>query len=111
MLDSVRSFVTSHNDVSKVVRDAEKFSVRLPLVGRVGVPPPRHLAFYVVLGALAGTEVIPWPVAVGIGLGHALTVRASAATEAAEEVSSEAPEAEPVSAPSSTPDGEMATTP
>lgn len=75
MLDSVRRFVTDHNDASKVVREARRFSVRLPLVGKVTVPPPQHLAFYTVLGALAATEVIPWPVAVGVGVGHALTVR------------------------------------
>ena len=107
MLNSVRDFVTSHNDASKVVREARRFSIRLPLVGKVAVPPPQHLAFYTVLGALAVTEVIPWPVAVGVGLGHALTVRTNGDA---------APIADEPSAPSTPqnaaePAEELATTP
>lgn len=81
MLESIRSFVSSHNDVSEVVREAKRFSVTLPVVGRVGVPPPRHLAFYAVLGILGATELMPWPVVVGVGIGHALTVRASSGAQ------------------------------
>lgn len=75
MLESAREFVSSHNDVSKLVREARSFSVKLPVVGKVSVPPPKHLAFYGVLGVLGATELIPWPIAIGIGVGHALTVR------------------------------------
>lgn len=85
MLDSAREFVSSHvashEDVSKLVRNAQRFSVNLPLIGRVSVPPPDQLAFYGVLAVLGVTEVIPWPVAVGLGAGHALATRH--ATEAA----------------------------
>jgi len=84
MLDSVRNYVSSHlsshSDVSELVRDARRFSVKIPVVGKVSVPPPDHLAFYGVLGALGVTELIPWPVALGLGVGHALTTRHAAET-------------------------------
>lgn len=95
MLDSARNFVSSHvsshTEVSELVRGAQRFSVRIPLVGKVSVPPPDHLAFYGVLGVLGVTELIPWPVALGLGLGHALTTRhaAEAAVEAVIEATDE----------------------
>ncbi|WP_248959911.1 hypothetical protein [Sphaerisporangium perillae] len=46
--------------------------VTLPLVGRVIMPPPDRIAFYVALGALAAVEIIEWPVALIIGFGHFL---------------------------------------
>ena len=52
---------------------AEKFSVRLPVVGRVAVPPPDQLAFG--LGVLAGVGLVDWPVAVAIGVGQAVVAR------------------------------------
>ncbi|MDV7174927.1 cation-translocating P-type ATPase [Gordonia amicalis] len=73
MLTSVKSFVDSHRDVSKLVEEAESFSIQLPVVGRVGVPPPEKLAFYGALGLLAAVEIIDWPVAVALGIGHAVT--------------------------------------
>lgn len=75
MLNSAREFVASHRDVSQLVRNAKHFSIKVPVVGKVSVPPPEHLAFYGVLGILGATELIPWPVALGLGVGHALTVR------------------------------------
>lgn len=87
MLDSAKEFVAGHHDVSKLVRDARRFSVNVPLIGKVSVPPPDQLAFYGVLGVLGVTELIPWPVALGLGVGHALATRhaTEAAVEAAEE--------------------------
>ncbi|MFC5143006.1 hypothetical protein ACFPK1_32620 [Actinomycetospora rhizophila] len=46
--------------------------VDVPLLGPVGWPPTGTLAFAVVLGGLAATEVIAWPVAVIVGVGHIL---------------------------------------
>ena len=88
MLDSARKFVSSHNDVTALVRGATRFSVNVPVVGKVTVPPPDQLAFYAVLGLLGATELIPWPIAVGLGVGHALATRH--ATEAAEDAATEA---------------------
>ncbi|MFF4417994.1 hypothetical protein ACFYY8_36180 [Streptosporangium sp. NPDC001559] len=48
-------------------------TVSLPLVGTVAVPPPERLAFYAVLGVLGALEVIDWPVAIVVGVGHLLS--------------------------------------
>ena len=39
---------------------------------RLETPPVEHLAFYAGLGALAAIEVIEWPVALTLGVGHFL---------------------------------------
>jgi hypothetical protein len=75
MLTTARSFLASHRDASKLVQRAEKFSVRLPVVGRVAVPPPDQLAFYGVVGALAAVGLIDWPVALAMGVGQAVVAR------------------------------------
>lgn len=75
MLTMARSLLSSHRDASKLVERAEKFSVRLPLVGRVAVPPPDQLAFYGVVGGLAALGLIDWPVALAIGVGQVVVAR------------------------------------
>lgn len=75
MFDKARSFVASHHDASQLVKEAEKFSVRLPVVGRIAVPPPDQLAFFGVLGALAALGAIEWPVAAAIGVGQVVVSR------------------------------------
>ncbi|ANI41499.1 cation-translocating P-type ATPase [Mycolicibacterium vaccae] len=75
MWESARSFVADHRDVSKLVREAEKFSVQLPGIGRVRIPPPEQVAFYGVLGGLAAAQLIDWPIALIVGLGHAVAAR------------------------------------
>lgn len=75
MFDKARSFAASHRNASELVKDAEKFAVRLPLVGRIGVPPPDQLAFFAVLGALAALGAIEWPVAAAIGVGQVVVAR------------------------------------
>ncbi|MGV9859280.1 hypothetical protein ACWDTD_11590 [Gordonia sp. NPDC003425] len=76
-LGDVRGFLAGHHDVSKLVREAQRFSINLPLVGKVAVPPPRQLAFYGVLAALAAGGAIEWPVAITLGLGVAVAKRAA----------------------------------
>ncbi|GGL00572.1 hypothetical protein Sme01_40530 [Sphaerisporangium melleum] len=49
--------------------------VELPLLGRVEVPPPDRVAFYVALSLLAAFEVIEWPLALVIGAGHFLAAQ------------------------------------
>ncbi|MET8142582.1 hypothetical protein ABZU32_19930 [Sphaerisporangium sp. NPDC005288] len=44
----------------------------LPLIGRVVLPPPDRLAFYAALGLLSAFNIIEWPLALVIGLGHFL---------------------------------------
>jgi Ca2+-transporting ATPase len=57
------------------VAEARRFSLRLPLIGSVRVPPPDQLAFFGVLGGLVVLELIDWPVAVAIGIGSAVVSR------------------------------------
>jgi hypothetical protein len=63
---------TSHRDVTRRVRDADRFALQLPMVGRVPFPRPDQLAFYGALAALVAVELVEWPVAVAIGVGHAV---------------------------------------
>jgi hypothetical protein len=62
----------SHRDTARRVRTADRFSIQLPVVGRVPIPRPDQLAFYGALAALVAVELVEWPVAVAIGAGHAL---------------------------------------
>jgi hypothetical protein len=62
----------SHRGAVKRVREAESFTVNLPVVGRIGVPRPEELAYYGALGALAAFEIIDWPIALAIAAGHVM---------------------------------------
>ncbi|SDI16141.1 hypothetical protein [Nonomuraea jiangxiensis] len=46
--------------------------VTLPRIGTVILPPPEHLAFYAVLVALGVLEIVEWPIACIVGIGHLL---------------------------------------
>ena len=85
MFATTRSLMSAQRDASKRVAEARQFSVRLPLVGAVRVPPPDQLAFYGVLGGLAVLELIDWPVALAMGLGSALVARHFSELEQREE--------------------------
>ncbi len=61
---------TSHQNAVDRVLAAQGFAVDLPMVGRVRIPPPEHLAYYGALGALAVAEIIEWPVALVLAAGH-----------------------------------------
>ena len=43
-----------------------------PRAGLDQAPPPDHLIFYAGLGLLAALQVIEWPVALIVGVGHML---------------------------------------
>ncbi|MGV0787595.1 hypothetical protein ABQF33_11800 [Mycolicibacterium sp. XJ2] len=62
----------TQRDAVQRVRQAQTFSLDLPIVGRVRIPRPEQLAFYGALGALAAAEIIEWPVALALAAGHAL---------------------------------------
>lgn len=49
--------------------------ISLPVVGAVRLPAPDDLAFLGGVGVLAVVGAIEWPVAVVLGLGHALASR------------------------------------
>jgi hypothetical protein len=62
----------SHSEVTQRVREANRFALQLPVVGRVPIPRPDQLAFYGALAALVAVELVEWPAAVAIGVGHAI---------------------------------------
>jgi hypothetical protein len=72
-----RSKETVERSVGGVERELEKRrQVRVPIVdATVMLPPPDRATFYVGLGALAAVELIEWPVAVVVGVGHYLATR------------------------------------
>jgi hypothetical protein len=45
---------------------------RLPVVGRVSLPPLEHLAWYGGVAALTAAELIEWPVALVLAVGRVL---------------------------------------
>jgi hypothetical protein len=47
-------------------------SVSVPVLGSIEIPPPDRLVFYTALGLLAAFQVIDWPVALIVGIGHVL---------------------------------------
>jgi hypothetical protein len=51
---------------------ATGWHVDVPLVGKVGWPPTGNLAFLAALGGLAALEVVAWPVAAALAVGHVL---------------------------------------
>ncbi len=69
---SVKTFLAEHRELSTAVRQAQKFSIQLPVIGRVGVPQPRDLAMYGVLGGLAAVGVLEWPTALSLAVGVAV---------------------------------------
>lgn len=75
MRTTARSLVASNRDAAQLVQAAQNFSIRLPLIGKVSVPPPDQLAFYGALGLLTALELIDWPVALAIGVGQAVMAR------------------------------------
>jgi hypothetical protein len=61
-------------EASEELLDAERQgpAVRLPVVGRVTLPPAEHLVWYGAVAALTAIELIDWPVAVLVAIGKAL---------------------------------------
>ncbi|WP_158885942.1 hypothetical protein [Amycolatopsis anabasis] len=64
-------------DVPKmgIPRPVKKTAVVAAKKAQALIPPPKQVAFYVGLGALAALDVIAWPVAVVVGTGTALARR------------------------------------
>ena len=51
---------------------ARGWHVDVPLVGPVGWPPTGSAAFLIVVGGLVVVDVVSWPLALAVGLGHVL---------------------------------------
>ena len=90
LLPNTKRLVAAQRDASARVARATKYSVDLPIVGRVMVPPPEQLAIYAALGGLAVLELIDWPVALAMGVGSALVSRHLSDLEAREDELAEA---------------------
>jgi len=75
MLSMTRSLLAGQREASRRVAQAQRFSLKLPLIGSVQVPPPDQLAFLGALGALVAFELIDWPVALAMGIGSAVVSR------------------------------------
>ncbi len=102
LLTKTKSLLEAQRDASRKVAQGKKYSVDLPILGRVMVPPPEQLAIYAALGGLAVLELIDWPVALAMGVGSALVSRHLSDLEAREAELAEAiePTAEDIPKPS-----------
>lgn len=70
MADNPTRRDTSHSEAVEHIRAGESFALNLPVLGEVQIPPPEQLAYYGGLAVLTAFELIEWPVAVMIGIGH-----------------------------------------
>jgi hypothetical protein len=57
---------------AKSVERREHVTLALPLVGKVQLPHPNDMAYYGGIGALVALELLEWPAAVALAVGHAL---------------------------------------
>lgn len=89
LLTKTKSLLEAQRDASRKVAQGRKYSLDLPIVGRVLVPPPEQLAIYAALGGLAVLELIDWPVALAMGVGSALVARHLSELEAREDALAE----------------------
>lgn len=90
LLTKTRNFMAAHRDTSAKVASARRYTVDLPILGRVPVPPPEQIAIYAALGGLAVLELIDWPVALAMGVGSTLVSRQLSRLEAREDELAEA---------------------
>ncbi len=74
-MTKTKGLLAAQREASRKVAQGKSYSVDLPIVGRVPVPPPEQLAIYAALGGLAVLELIDWPVALALGVGSALVSR------------------------------------
>lgn len=66
------SDVLDQSSAVEAVRSAHRFELVLPVIGPVPVPPPEQLAYFGAMGLLVAFEVLEWPVALTIAVGHLL---------------------------------------
>jgi len=74
-LTKAKDHLAAQREASQTVARGKSYSVDLPIIGRVPVPPPEQLAIYAALGGLAALELLDWPVALAMGVGSALVAR------------------------------------
>jgi hypothetical protein len=54
------------------MRERAGAAAHVPGLGSVRLPPPNRLVFYAGLGLLAVLEIVEWPIALIVGVGHLL---------------------------------------
>lgn len=52
--------------------DRENIAIEVPFVGPVKLPRPQDTAYYAGIGLLAALELLEWPAAIALAIGHAL---------------------------------------
>lgn len=57
------------------VDEAEHLVLALPMIGRVRLPKPEQLAYLGGIALLAAVDVLDWPAALVLGIGHAMVSR------------------------------------
>jgi len=62
----------SRRDLTERLRRGQRLTVKLPGLGRVNIPHPEELAYCGGLAVLAALDIIEWPVAGVIAVGHIL---------------------------------------
>ncbi len=63
-----------HEAAAKAKRTT-RTRVTIPMVGKVNLPPTDELAYMAGIGVLAVVGAVEWPVALVLGVGHALANR------------------------------------
>jgi hypothetical protein len=58
--------------VAERIRNEDTVAVNLPILGKTRLPRADTLAYYGGVAALAAFEIIEWPVALVLGVGHVL---------------------------------------
>lgn len=69
---SANAAVAGARAAAHSVVENDSLVVVLPVLGRVVLPPPEHLAWYAGVGVLAVLEVVDWPIAVVLAVGRVL---------------------------------------
>jgi hypothetical protein len=60
------------NSAAGVAREKNSLSITLPGVGQLRLPPPDHLAYLAGIATLAVLDIIEWPIALTLAVGHFL---------------------------------------
>jgi hypothetical protein len=55
-----------------VANAGEQLAIDLPVLGEVRLPHPHDVAFYAGVGVLVALELLEWPAAIALAVGHAL---------------------------------------
>lgn len=50
----------------------DNIAIQVPFLGRVKLPRPEETAYYAGIGLLTAVELLEWPAAVALAVGHAL---------------------------------------